>query len=404
LGVGALAAFPFAPGVRAQEPILLGLQADLTGVLLDYGYWHEKVIRAAVNEINAEGGIAGRPVELLVEDTATSSEIGRDKLIKLVQNGASIVIGSQSSSVSLASLPLAEELKALYFPLGEATEITGEAGNRYVFRLNHSVLSHAQVGHRWAIENLGKRWTIVVAGYSFGESHAQAWPPLLEQVGGEVLDVISVPLETTDFLPFLSQVDPHTEVLFHVFPGSNAVQFLTAAGDLGLLETMNFFGVIGTVDGIRVQGNRALEGSWFISNHPRRLDQVPEDRREFDVAFRGIVGVTPEGWEEGTGRATTGSHYWYGWEILHLLKRAIEETGWRSQDDHPDLVRFLEGVAIEKGFSFPQGDKFIRAQDHQAFHDHYIERLLDEKLVVVERFDKSLAVYEPLADYTTEEL
>ncbi len=405
LGSAALTVLPLrVSSVSAQEPIAVGLQADLTGVLPDYGYWHQKVIQAAVTKLNDEEGIDGREVRLLIEDTATNADVGRDKLVKLAQQGASIVIGSQHSGVSLASLPLAQELKVIYFPMGEATEITGEAGNRYAFHLNQSVRSHAQVAHHWAAENLGRRWTIVVADYAFGRSHAREWPPLLQSMEAEVLETIFIPLETTDFLPFLSQVDPRTEVLFHVFPGVNAFRFLTAASELGLLESMVAFGVIGTIEGLVLEDVPALEGSWYVSNHPRRLDQVPEDRREYDAAFREAVGVTPEGTEVDTGRPTTGSHYWYGWEILYLLKRAMEETGWRSQDDHPELIRFLEGVEIQKGFDFPQGDKFLRAPDHQAFHDHYIERLIDGKLIVAEHFDKSLAVYEPLADYTGQEL
>ena len=391
-------------GMSVQEPILLGFQADLTGVLPDYGYWHHKVLQTAVSKLNDEGGIAGREVRLLVEDTATSSDIGRDKLVKLAQQGAGIIIGSQHSGVCLASLPLAQELKVIYFPMGEATEITGEAGNRYVFRLNHSVRAHAQVAYRWAVENLGTRWSIVVADYAFGRSHAREWPPLLESVGATVLDTIFIPLETTDFLPFLSRVRPDTEVLFHVFPGVNALRFLQAAAELGLLETMAAFGVIGTIEGIATEEVPALEGSWYVSNHPRRLDQVPEDRRAFDEAFRKVVGVTPEGTEVGTGRPTTGSHYWYGWEIVHLLKRAIEETSWRSPEDNPSLVEYLEGVELAMSEAFFQGDAFLRAQDHQGFHDHYIERVKDGKLIVEEHFPKELAVYEPTVDYTKESL
>ncbi len=391
-------------GMSVQEPILLGFQADLTGVLPDYGYWHHKVLQTAVSKLNDEGGIAGREVRLLVEDTATSSDIGRDKLVKLAQQGAGIIIGSQHSGVCLASLPLAQELKVIYFPMGEATEITGEAGNRYVFRLNHSVRAHAQVAYRWAVENLGTRWSIVVADYAFGRSHAREWPPLLESVGATVLDTIFIPLETTDFLPFLSRVRPDTEVLFHVFPGVNALRFLQAAAELGLLETMAAFGVIGTIEGIATEEVPALEGSWYVSNHPRRLDQVPEDRRAFDEAFRKVVGVTPEGTEVGTGRPTTGSHYWYGWEIVHLLKRAIEETSWRSPEDNPSLVEYLEGVELTMSEAFFQGDAFLRAQDHQGFHDHYIERVKDGKLIVEEHFPKELAVYEPTVDYTEESL
>jgi branched-chain amino acid transport system substrate-binding protein len=386
------------------EPITIGLQADLTGVLPDYGYWHEKVFHAAVEKINEEGGIAGREVQPLVEDTATSADIGRDRLLSLAGQGASFVIGSQHSGVCLASLPLARELKVIYFPMGEATEITGEEGNRYVFRANHSVRSHAQVGHRWAVENLGKKWTIIVADYSFGRSHAREWPPLLESMGAEVLETIFIPLETADFFPFLSQVSPETEVLFHVFPGVNALRFLTAAGELGLLERVNVFGVICTVDGIRMEDVPAIEGSWYVSNHPRRLEDVPQELKEFEERFRGRVGVTPEGTEEGTDRPTTGSHYWYGWEIVHLIKRAVEETGWRSPQDHPEVIRFLEGIEITPGFGFPQGEKFIRAEDHQAFHDHYLELFEERHLQVVEQFDKEEAVYDPEVDYREQQL
>ncbi len=388
----------------AQEPIVIGLQADLTGSLPDYGYWHDKVVRAAISKLNNEGGITGREVRLLVEDTATNSDVGRDKLNKMVQEGADFIIGSQHSGVSLASLPVAQELKTVYFPLGEATEITGPAGNRYIFRANHSVRSHAQVAHRWAVENLGRRWTIIVADYAFGRSHASEWPPLLQSVGAQVLDTIFIPLDTVDFVPFLSQVNPDTEVLFHVFPGANALRFLTTAGELGLLERVKVFGVICTVDGIKLEDVPAIEGSWYVSNHPHRLTDVPESLKEFDTQFRNQVGVTPQGTEEGTGRHTTGSHYWYGWEIVHLIKEAVEETGWQGQSDHPKIVQYLEGIQIAAGFEFPQGDKFIRAQDHQAFHDHYLERFAQGALHVTQRMDKQEAVYDPLVDYTKQEL
>ncbi|OGF53681.1 MAG: hypothetical protein A2Z21_01315 [Candidatus Fraserbacteria bacterium RBG_16_55_9] len=402
-GSVALALFPVQVG-SAKEPLVIGLQADLTGSLPDYGYWHDKVVRAAVAKLNTDGGIAGREVNLLVEDTATNTDVGRDKLTKMIQGGADFVIGSQSSAVSLASLPLAQELKTVYFPLGEATEITGTAGNRYIFRANHSVRSHAQVAYRWAVETLGKRWTIVAADYAFGHSHATEWPPLLQSAGAEVLDTIFIPLTTTDFVPFLTKVNPDTEVLFHVFPGANALRFLTAASDLGILQKMKVFGVICTVDGIKLEDVPAIEGSYYVSNHPHRLIDVPESTREFDARFRERIGVTQEGTEIETGRPTTGSHYWYGWEIVHLLKQAIEETGWQSPSDHPKIVQYLEGLQLTADFAFPQGDKFIRAQDHQAFHDHYLERFEQGQLQVTQRIDKLEAVYDPTVDYTQQAL
>jgi branched-chain amino acid transport system substrate-binding protein len=397
----AVAAFFFRTGYSQARPLSVGLQADLTGALPDYGYWHEKVVRAAVAKLNREGGIAGREVRLFIEDTETNSETGRRKLQKMAEAGADFVIGSQSSAVALASLPLARELKLVYFTLGEATEITGEAGNRYIVRPNHSVRSHATVAYRWAVENLGKRWTILVADYAFGKSHAEEWPPLIKSVGGEVLEIVSIPLATQDFVPFLNKVDrSRTEVLFHVFPGANALRFMTQAAEQGLFDRARVFGVICTVDGIRLEDVPKVEGSWYLSNHPHRLEDVPSNIRSYDEQFRQFVGATPEGNEVGTNRATTGSHYWYGWEALHLLKRAIETTGWREKAQNPDVIKFMEGVRMEAGLGFPQGDKFIRAEDHQAFHDHYIERFEGGGLRVKLRLEKEKAIYAPLADFT----
>ena len=401
LAGAAVAAFPWR-FARGQAPITIGHQVDLTGALPEYGYWHDKVVQAAVDRINDEGGIAGREVGRLREDTATDAGQARDKLVKMADAGADIVLGSQHSGVSLGSLPVAPELDLVYFPMGEATDITGQAGNPNVIRVNHSVMSHAQVAHEWAVENLGSRWTIVVAGYSFGESHATAWPPLLDDVGGEVLRTITVPLGTSDFVPFLSQVPPETDVLFHVFPGSGALRFLQTADDLGIVQGRSVFGVIGTVEGIDLTGLPSLEGSVFISNHPRRLDQVPEAIRPFDASFREAVGVDADGREIGSGRVITGSHYWYGWEILHLLKRAIEATGWRDARDNAELIRFFEGAEAAASPDFFQGDLRVRAEDHQGFHDHYIERLGPNGLEVVERFELVESVYPATVDYRSD--
>jgi branched-chain amino acid transport system substrate-binding protein len=386
---------------RAQTPIRIGHQVDLSGSLAIYGYWQDKALRAAVAEV---GEIAGRPLELLTEDTESNPATGVQKLRRLIQQDrVDFVIGSQHSGICKASLPLARELKTVYFPLGEATELTSEWGNRYSFKVNHTVRSHVQVSYKWAVENLGKRWTIVVADYAFGQSHAAEWPPRIQREGGEVLKSIAIPLDATDFLPYLTGIDvKNTDVLLYVFPGSNVIRFLEQADSLGILEQVNLLGVICSIDGIGTEEIPALEGSWYVSNHPRLATEVPERLRDYDAHLRHAVGVDDEGYELGGGRAITGSHYWYAWEALHLLKEAIEESGWQGKEDNPVLIEVLEGIAAEAGFGFPQGDILIRAQDHQGFHDHYIERVEDGKLRVKLHFERSEAVYPPEADYTQE--
>ena len=386
---------------RAAEPIRVGHQVDLSGSLAIYGYWQDKALRAAVAEL---GEIAGRPLRLFTEDTESSPAIGVQRMRRLVQGDrADFVIGSQHSGVSKASLPIAKELKTVYFPLGEATELTGAWGNRYGFKVNHTVRSHVQVSYKWAVKNLGKTWTIVVADYAFGQDHAKEWPPKIEEEGGKVLNKIAIPLDATDFLPYLTGIDvKNTDVLLYVFPGSNVVRFLEQADSLGIVEGVNLFGVICSIDGIDTETIPALEGSWYVSNHPRLASDVPEKLKEYDAHLRHATGVDDYGHEPGGTRTVTGSHYWYAWEALHFLGKAIEGSGWQSKADNPALIEALEGIKAEAGFGFPQGDIFIRAPDHQGFHDHYIERVEDGRLRVKLHFDKSKAIYPPEADYTEE--
>src|SRR4030042_7120451 len=106
-----------AVGQAKKEPIKIGILVEKTGGLAAYGYSHEKVMVAAVAKVNKEGGIAGRPVELFVEDSESKPPVGALKFRKLVEtNRVDFVFNSNSSGVAVACAPIAKELKTPYFP------------------------------------------------------------------------------------------------------------------------------------------------------------------------------------------------------------------------------------------------------------------------------------------------
>jgi branched-chain amino acid transport system substrate-binding protein len=120
---------------QASGPILIGHHCDLTGVISSWGFWHDKAAKAAVDIINKGGGIAGRKVELVTEDTESNPAPGARKLRNLIQrSNAEFIVGSVHSGVMLAALPIASELKTPYFSTGEATEVTGSKGTRFACR------------------------------------------------------------------------------------------------------------------------------------------------------------------------------------------------------------------------------------------------------------------------------
>ena len=148
---------------QASGPILIGHHCDLTGVISSWGVWHDKAAKAAVEVINKGGGIVGRKVELVTEDTESNPAPGARKLRNLIQRGnAEFIVGSVHSGVMLAALPIASELKTIYFSTGEATEVTGSKGTRFSFRTGTDTYSIAAASMPWCVENFGKVWTIIL--------------------------------------------------------------------------------------------------------------------------------------------------------------------------------------------------------------------------------------------------
>jgi branched-chain amino acid transport system substrate-binding protein len=204
----------YSSGVTAQAaPIVIGLQTELTGILASYGYWYQKAAEAAVKRVNGKGGIAGREVKLVVENTATKPDVGIAAVEKLLRrDNADFIIGSLHTGVAVGSVKLCRDANTLYFSCATSNEVTGKQGNRYLFRL----ASNGEMQARGAtspelVKDLGKKWSIVYVDYSFGQEQRDSWSGALKRNGGEVISEIAVPLGTSDFLPFLAKIPKETE-------------------------------------------------------------------------------------------------------------------------------------------------------------------------------------------------
>ena len=89
----------------------------------------------------------------------------------------------------LAAIPVASELKTIYFSTGEATEATGAKGTRFSFRTGTDTYSIAAASLPWCVENFGKKWTIIYADYAWGQSTNQESKHYIENAsGGKVLE------------------------------------------------------------------------------------------------------------------------------------------------------------------------------------------------------------------------
>jgi branched-chain amino acid transport system substrate-binding protein len=388
----------------AGDPIIIGHQCDLTGGISSWGYWHDKAVKEACNFLNQNNGIAGRPVKYVVEDTETNPPTAARKFRSLVQRSkADFVIGSVHSGCNLATVPIAKELKTIYIPQGMAAEMTGAKGNRYTFRVGSDTYAQAAAGAAWAMENLGKTWTFFFADYGWGWSHYNEHKAVLDKLGATINPPIAVPLDVKDMLPYLVKVPDNTEQLYSIFFGAQSVAYYTQSKSLGLHKRMKRYSVVCTHESISPKDmGGASEDIYVLEFLPRMLKykDTPNNRK-----LREIMKVDPiDGREEGSNRVISGSHYWACWESVFFIKNAIEKSGWKSNKDHPDFIQALEGMEVKESFEFPQGDKFMRAQDHKAVIDHYMSHIEDGEIRVKMKLPKEdiQKRFPPRFDFTKE--
>jgi len=369
----------------ARQQIVIGHQCDVTGGLSSWGYWMDKAAKAACDYVNQSGGIGGRPVQYIVEDTESSPPTGARKFRSLVERSrADFVIGAAHSGVNLASVPLAKELKTIYIPNGMAEEKTGPKGNRYVFQVGSDTYLQAAAGAEWANRTLGSEWTFFFADFAWGWSHYNEHVAVLKTLGARVNNPIAFPLDAKDLLPYLAKVSKSSKQLYPIAFGAQAVAIYTQAKSMGLDKDMRIYSVICTHEAISPKDlGSATEGIYLLEYFPRmhKYKDTPHTRKLLE-----LMNVDPvEGREKGGNRVIAGSHHWAAWESVFFIKKAVEKSGWKSKADNPAFIQTLEGMNVEESFEHPQGAKRIRKEDHKAIIDSYLSRVENGEIHVKQR-------------------
>jgi branched-chain amino acid transport system substrate-binding protein len=82
------------------------------------------------------------------------------------------------------------------------------------------------------------------------------------------------------------------------------------------------------------------------------------------------------------------SHGWQAWEDIFAIKQAVEASGYKARKDVEGVIQALEGIQLKNSLAHPQGDKYIRKEDHVGIIDCYISRVENGKLAVKRRIPK----------------
>jgi branched-chain amino acid transport system substrate-binding protein len=400
LGATILVPAPWRLAFGQGKPYKLGTIQPLSGAGAAGGKTALVGVEMAVDRINKSGGINGRPVELVVADDESKPDVARRKAQKLADDDKiDIQVGGFLSNICLACMPVWEEAKIVnMISVCLDTTLTTTKCNRYSFRPFDYAPAQAVAFAPYLVSKMGKKWHIAYSDYAWGQSTREAYADQIKKAGGEVVGATGIPLGTADMAPFLSKINGSFDGLFGVFVGVDGVAVGNQAFDLGLTRKYKWAGdgAIAESTNLPALGNKiegfvginrylpVLEGPLDTAAHKKFLEEARVRLRKIDP-----TGPLPDRYVQ--------SNY----EAVNAVKLGMQKSGFRGREDTMKLVEALEGLEMKEGDDFPQGDKVLRKEDHQAFVREFIFEIKGGKHRIVETVEKEKTLFPPACKFAS---
>jgi len=398
LGATLLVPAPWREAFGQARPYKIGTLQPLSGTAAAGGKTALVGVQMAVERANAAGGINGRPVELVVADYESKPDVGRRKAEKLVvEDKIDAHVGGYLSNVCLACMPVYEEHRLVNM-VGVCldTTITTSKCSRYTFRPFDYAPAQAVAVSPYLVGKMGKRWHIAYLDYAWGQSTRDAYVEQIKKNGGDVVGTTGIPLCTADMAPFVSKISGGFDGLFGIFFGANAVNFTSAVFDLGLTRKYRYAGDGAIAESTHLPAlGQKIEGFVGVNRYVPVLDpplNTPYHRRFFDQAVAALKKIDPSG-------PLPDRYVQSNFEATNFLKLGIQKSGFRGREDTLKLIEALEGLEVKEGDDFPQGDKSLRKEDHQAFLREFIFTIKDNKHKILEVIPKEKTIVPPACKF-----
>ncbi|HEV2219690.1 MAG TPA: ABC transporter substrate-binding protein [Casimicrobiaceae bacterium] len=360
LAVGAAQlAGPFIISARGEEPVKIGLDNPLTGTYAAVGKNELIGCQYAVEQINAKGGILGRHVELLVEDsTSGDSSTAVQKARKLIdRDKVNFLVGNVNSALAVAMAGVAYE-KGVFMmdPGGHTDAITGTGCHWNVFRICNTTQTEANAVAGTLVKDYGKKFYYITPDYAFGHTLEAGMIKAVAALGGSRVGGALTPLGTTDFSSYLIAAEAaKPDVIIFLVQGDDQVNALKQAVQFGLEKRVHLAGAQGELEPLEGLPPEARIGTWVFEwywNQPG----VPHVA-EFVAAIK-----------KKTGRVPT-ARTWFG--FAGTWSCALAANGAKSLEA-VKMAKFLQGYHLPPEVALMPDGAFFRAGQNQLIPDLFV--------------------------------
>jgi branched-chain amino acid transport system substrate-binding protein len=390
-GVVQIAA-PFIVSARAADVVKIGLDDTFTGTYAELGKNEQIGCQLAVDQINAKGGILGRKVELLSEDS-TSADTGTavQKAHKLIdRDKVNFLLGNVNSAMAIALGEVSNQAGILHIVTGGHTDsVTGTDCHWNVFRVCNTTRMETNSVAKTLFKKYGKRWYFLTPDYAFGHTLQQGFEAALKENHGTELGASLTPLGTTDYSSYLIKAQAtNPDVIIFLQAGEDAVNALKQAVQFGLNKKYHIAGAqqeLEVLDGLPPE---ARIGTWVFEWYWKQPG-VPHVK-EFVAEIRKRNG----------GKVPTARH-WFGY--VSTWTCALAANGTKSLDAQK-MAKFLQNFKLPPDIALMPNNPFYRHGDNQLMPTLYVGHAVEhgkddpEDLFVVDQEVKGVEAALPVAE------
>ena len=324
---------------------------------------YKKGMELAVEEVNAAGGVGGRPLQLITrDDNASPGDAVRAAEELVSREQVDVLAGAFLSNTGLALTDFAKQKKFFYLAGEPLTDkIIWGSGNRYTFRLRPGTYMQAAMLVPQAAQLKKHRWALVYPNYEYGQSAVAAFKELLKAAQPDVEFV-------AEQAPPLGKLDPGSVVqaladakpdaIFNVLFGADLSKFVREGNTRGLFRDRDVVSVLtGEPEYLDPLKDETPNG-WIVTGYPWYGIQTPE-HKAFFLAYHAKYQDYPR----------LGSVV--GYTMIKALAAGIKKA---KSTDIEKLVEAFAGLQLDSPF----GRIAFRAEDHQSTMGAFVGKTKNE--------------------------
>jgi len=316
---------------EAKSPIKIGVLYPLVG---PYAFLGKEQIEGARLVFERMGyKVADRNIELIVEDTEGSPDVGLMKLRKLIEKDkVHVLLGVVSSSVAYALRDTVHSAKIpLIITMANAAGLTREKRSPYIFRTYQADGVAMYYTGKYVYEKMGSRKAVFSSvDYAYGHENAEAFKKGFTEAGGEVVKEMFAAHGTKDFGPYLTTIAKfagEADTVIFVYAGSDAVKFVIGLEEYGIKDKFKLLLNWGSTDvgTMLQQEGEAATGIYEVNLYYKNLNNPANN--EFVELTKKNFGYT-------------GAVHEAGYIGALVIAKALEQIGGNIEDK----AGFLEAI------------------------------------------------------------